>query len=133
MPQPFFDTNVLIYAVSAETGKADRASSLLAAGGVISVQVLNEAARVLRKKQNQGWPEVRAFLANITALVEVTPLDIETHRIGLDIAQNHQIAVFDAMIVAAALQAGCGILYSEDMHRGLVVEGRLRIENPFRE
>ena len=60
------------------------------------------------------------------------PVTIATHEQGLAIAERYGLPTFDAMIVASALDADCDQLWSEDMHHGLVVETRLRIENPFR-
>jgi predicted nucleic acid-binding protein len=61
----------------------------------------------------------------------VQVLTIETHTQGLKLAELYQFSVYDSMIVAAALLADCHILYSEDMQHGLLVEGSLRIQNPF--
>ena len=55
-----------------------------------------------------------------------------THDIGLKIAERYGLSVYDAMIVASALLAGCKTVLSEDMQDGQVLEGRLRIRNPFR-
>jgi predicted nucleic acid-binding protein len=57
---------------------------------------------------------------------------VETHAEGLRIAQRYGLSVYDAMIVGAALLAGCDVLFSEDMQHGLHVDRRLRIVNPFR-
>lgn len=59
------------------------------------------------------------------------PLTVETHDLGRRIAERHGVAVYDAMIIASALLAGCKALYSENMQDGLLIEGRLRIRNPF--
>ena len=60
--RPFFDTNVVLYRLSSDRAKADRAEALLAEGGVISVQVLNEFVPVARRKSRMGWPEVNEVL-----------------------------------------------------------------------
>jgi len=54
-----------------------------------------------------------------------------TMLMALDLAQRHSLSHFDSQIVASALESGCEVLYSEDMHAGQVFEGRLRIVNPF--
>jgi predicted nucleic acid-binding protein len=127
----FFDTNVLVYVASADQAKADRAESLLAEGGVISVQVLNELANVARRKLALSWPETVAFLALVRGLVEVRPVTVEVHALGLTLAERFRLSVYDAMIVASALDAGCGVLWSEDMRDGLLIDGALAITNPF--
>ncbi|MBL0923758.1 MAG: PIN domain-containing protein [Sphingomonadaceae bacterium] len=131
MPDNFIDTNVLVYLLSNDREKADRAESLLRAGGVISVQVLNELANVSRRKFGLAWDEVAMLLADIRALLQVDPLDIAAHEEGIRIAQRYNLSVYDGMIVGAALAAGCDILWSEDMQNGLVVDERLVIRNPF--
>jgi predicted nucleic acid-binding protein len=131
MPGDFFDTNVLVYIASPRTAKADRAERLMRGGGVISVQVLNEIANVARRKMRLSWPETRAFLSLIRGLLPVEPITIRTHETGLAIAERYQLSVYDAMIAASALLAGCDRLWSEDMQNGLVIDRQLRIVDPF--
>ena len=132
MPADFLDTNVLIYLLSDDAAKAERAEGLLREGGVISVQVLNELANVARRKLNLGWDECSAFLDGLRALLEVVPLDVAVHEQGLRIARRHGLSVYDGMIAGAALAAGCTTLWSEDMHDGLVIDGALTIRTPFK-
>jgi len=126
----FFDTNVLLYLLSADSSKADRAETLAAGGGVISVQVLNEFASVALRELAMRMDEVREVLTTIRALCEVTPIDIETHELALDLVERHKVGMYDALIVAAALQANCAVLYSEDFQHDLKF-GDLSIRNPF--
>ncbi|MGC8537221.1 MAG: PIN domain-containing protein [Rhizomicrobium sp.] len=132
MPGSFVDTNVLVYLASGDPTKADRAEQIAAAGGTISVQVLNELANVLRRKMGLSWTETRTFLSTMRALLAVEPMTADGHDMGLAIAERYGISIYDAMIAASALQADCDTLWSEDMHDGLVVENQLRIANPFR-
>jgi predicted nucleic acid-binding protein len=127
----FFDTNVLVYLASADTRKADIAEGLLAQGGTVSVQVLNELANVARRRMRLDWAETTDFLATIRAFVTVEPLTLETHELGLALAERHGLSVYDAMIVAAALLAGCDTLLSEDMQHGFVAAGKTTVVNPF--
>lgn len=128
----FFDTNVLLYLASSETAKADRAEALLEPGGVMSVQVLNEIANVARRKMGLSWPETHGFLDTIREVLTVNPVTVEIHEAGLRLAEQYKLSVYDAMIAAAALDAGCDTLWSEDMQDGAVLDGRLRIRNPFK-
>lgn len=132
MPGSFFDSNVLLYLASADTAKADRADKIVSAGGTISVQVLNEIASVARRKMRLSWDETRDFLSLIRGLLPVSPITVETHERGLDLAERYGLSVYDAMIAAAALQSECDTLWSEDMQDGVLLEGRLRIANRFR-
>ena len=79
MPGSFFDTNVLLYVASGDSVKADRAERLISAGGIISVQVLNEIANVARRKMGMSWTQTRAFLSTIRGLLPVQMLTIEVH------------------------------------------------------
>ena len=126
----FFDTNVLLYLLSKDATKADRSEALLASGGVVSVQVLNKFASVASRKLAMTIAEIREILSTIRAACAVMPLDIETHDLGLDIAERHRFSIYDALIVAAAVRAGCAILYTEDLQQGQVIE-KLQIRNPF--
>lgn len=132
MPASFLDTNVLIYLASGDTAKADRAEALIAAGGAISVQVLNELANVARRKMHLSWADTHALLDTLRGLLTVHPLTLETHETGLELAERYGFSTYDAMIVAAALQAGCDTLWSEDMQHGMALDEGLRIANPFR-
>jgi predicted nucleic acid-binding protein len=131
-PASFFDTNVLLYVASSDTLKANRAELALAEGGVISVQVLNEIANVALRKMRMPWPEIRAYLSMVRALLTVRPMTTDIHEAGLDLAERYGFSIYDAMIAASALRADCEVLWSEDMQHGMQIEGRLRIVNPFR-
>ena len=127
----FHDTNVVLYLLSANTVKADRAEELLAAGGRVSVQVLNEFAAVATRKLGMGWKDIGEILSRVRAVCAVEPLAIETHERGLAVASRYGLNVYDAMIVSSALLAGCTLLYSADMQHGQVFDRQLTVRNPF--
>ncbi|HTT82963.1 MAG TPA: PIN domain-containing protein [Rhizomicrobium sp.] len=131
MPGSFFDSNVLVYLASGGA-KAVQAEAVVAQGGTVSVQVLNEVANVARRKMRISWADTRAFLLLLRNLLDVRPVTSETHEVGLLLAERYKLQVFDAMIAAAALLADCDTLFSENMHHGMVVNEDLRITNPFR-
>ncbi|MER8769200.1 PIN domain-containing protein [Mesorhizobium sp. M0960] len=132
MPVSFFDTNVLLYIASSDTAKADRAEAAIAAGGAISVQVLNELANVARRKMQMSWTDTHALLTTLRGLLTVHPLTLETHETGLRLAERYSLSTYDAMIASAAIHAGCDTLLSEDMQHGMALGHGLRIVNPFR-
>jgi predicted nucleic acid-binding protein len=126
----FFDTNILIYAQE-QGAKADKARALLAAGGVLSVQVLNEFAAVARRKLGKNWREIGEAIDDALTLVDPPlPLTIALHTAARALADDHNLSFYDALIVAAALEAGCETLISEDLQNGRAF-GELRIVNPF--
>ena len=126
----FIDTNVLIYAH--ESGaKSETARQVILTGGVISVQVLNEFAAVLRRKFRLEWAVIAAALADVrAALGPVRPVDVEIHLHAVALARSHGFSFYDALIVASALAAGCDTLLTEDLQSGRRVED-LTIVNPF--
>jgi predicted nucleic acid-binding protein len=133
MPGSFFDTNILLYTTSSDAAKADRAEQLIALGGTISVQVLNEIANVARRKMRFSWQRTHLLLSEVRQLLSVVPVTLGLHEAGLALAERYRLSVYDGMIAAAALDSGCDTLWSEDMHDGLVIDGRLTVVDPFRQ
>lgn len=131
MRAEFFDTNIILYLLD-EGPKLEIAEALIAKQGMVSVQVLNEALVNCIRKAGMSWEEAGQFLDGIRQLCLVEDLTSATHDIGRALGERYGFSVYDAMIVAAALKANCTTLYSEDMQDGLLVEGQLRIVNPFR-
>jgi predicted nucleic acid-binding protein len=133
MPGDFFETNVLVYLASGDPEKSAIAERLLAQGGVVSVQVLNEFTNVARRKMGLSWKETREFLATLRELLSVHPVTVETHETGLALAERYGLSIYDAMIAASAILAGCDRLFSRDMQNGMVLKERVKIVDPFRE
>jgi predicted nucleic acid-binding protein len=126
----FFDTNVLVYAQQPGR-KGDQARALLAGGGRLSVQVLNEFAAVCSRKLGRDWPAIAEAIADALVLLDPPlPLTLALHDAGRALARDHGFSFYDALIVAAAIDAGCDTLWSEDMQHGRVISG-LTIRNPF--
>lgn len=132
MAKVFFDTNVLLYLLSADTAKADRAEDLVALGGTIGVQVLNEFASVATRKLGMSHAEIRDVLEPIRAICAVMPLTLDIHDHALGLSERYGFSIYDALIVAAALADDCDTLYTEDLQDGQVIDGRLTISNPFK-
>jgi predicted nucleic acid-binding protein len=129
----FFDTNILIYAVAENDLRTARAEALLASGGIISVQSLNEFVAVARRKIGMPWREIEEALDAILVLCpSPIPVTFELHKSALTIAERYRFGIYDALVTAAALQGRCKILYSEDLQHGLAIDGKLVIQNPFR-
>lgn len=129
----FFDTNVFVYAIVQDDPRSQQAEDLIAEGGAVSVQVLNEFAAVVRRKAKMPWDEVRFAIENIRTLCpNPLPITTDTHQEALAIAEKYGYRIYDALIVASALEARCTILYSEDLQGGQVIDNTLTIRNPFR-
>ncbi|HEY2621550.1 MAG TPA: PIN domain-containing protein [Acetobacteraceae bacterium] len=130
--QVFFDTNVLVYAALQPDARSEAARGLLARRGVTSVQVLNEFASVAHRKLRRPWPEITRALAAIRVFCATPrPITVAIHEAALAIAERSGYRIYDALIIAAALEAGCVTLFSEHLQDGQVIEGRLTIRNPF--
>jgi predicted nucleic acid-binding protein len=128
---PFLDTNVLVYAALSDDPRCAIAERLLATGGTISVQVLNEFANVARTKLKWPWPDIEAMLALVRSRSgRVQQIAISTHETAVAFARDHGVGFYDALIVAAALEAGCDTVLTEDMQHGRKF-GTLTIVNPF--
>ena len=127
----FLDTSVVLYLLSAEGEKADRVEGLLGRKPAISVQVLNEFAAVALRKRALTLPEIREFLGDLRELCTTRPLTVDDHDRGLEVAERYGYSLYDSMIVATALHAGCRSLYSEDLQHGQVIDRQLKVINPF--
>ena len=134
----FIDSNVLIYWVDDST-RADVVEQLLAQQAVISVQVLNEFANVLRKKRAMPLPDVEALCTTLIDTCDVLDVSVRTHQAALALMARYQLSVYDANIVAAAALSDCTVLYTEDMQDGLNLKlpgsagtNSLVIRNPFK-
>lgn len=134
----FIDTNVLIYWVD-DSARADRVEQLLAQQSVISVQVLNEFANVLRKKRAMPVADIQTLSNTLIEVCEVHDVRVRTHQLALALMSRYNFSLYDANIVAAAGLSGCAVLYSEDMQDGrniklpeLAKGSTLTLRNPFR-
>jgi predicted nucleic acid-binding protein len=130
-PPAFLDTNVLVYATLQPDQRSKPARALLAQRTVISVQVLNEFANVARRKLHRSWPEIMTALTAVRVLCpSPRPITMGTHDAALAIAARSGYQLYDAQIIASALEAGCRTLFSEDLQDGQVIGGRLTIRDP---
>jgi predicted nucleic acid-binding protein len=129
--QPFIDSNVVLYLLSADTAKANLAQHLFEAGGTISVQVLNEVTAVCQRKLKMPWQEIDAVLQALTAACDVVPLTLTTQQKAVDISKRYGLSIYDANIVACALISRSSMLLTEDMQDGQLIES-LVICNPFK-
>jgi predicted nucleic acid-binding protein len=136
-PRQFLDTNVLVYWLQ-DSERAKIVDVLLEQRCVISVQVLNELAKVMRKKSPINWAELTTLTQSLAKICEVSELTLKMHQLALALSERYQFKIYDANIVAAAAHTGCEVLYSEDMQHGFSVQipvqfggGSLSIKNPF--
>lgn len=129
----FLDTNVLIYCYTStepnKLAKAQAAASL--PDVVISTQVLKELANILRKKFNLDWAAIQTTLDEVENNFEVHINSASSIKNACAIADRYGFSFYDSLIIAAALESGCTILYSEDLQHGQAIEQTLTVKNPF--
>jgi len=135
MSNVFLDTNVLLYLMSADESKADRAEQLMLGDGlgsrVVSVQILNEFANVAMRKLDMSLPEIREVLQTVRIMCSVEAVTLETHDSGLDLSERYGFAIYDSMMLASALLADCSVVYTDYLQLGQNIEGTLAVNNPF--
>ena len=135
----FIDTNVLIYQLETVDGRKHAIAERIVSEAVatenacISFQVIQECLNtVLRKAEIKlDAAGARAYLDTVLARLYRVPASLALYERSLALQQRYGFAFYDALIVAAALEAGCKRLLSEDLQHGQRVEA-LTIENPFR-
>jgi predicted nucleic acid-binding protein len=132
----FFDTNLLIYLYSED--ELDKQAQILTQiknteNRWISTQVLNELSNTLRRKFKLEYADIVKVIAEIRANFEIITVQIETIELALKIAEKYRYSYYDSAIIAAALESSCTLLYSEDMQHNQIIEGQLKIINPFRQ
>ena len=129
----FIDTNVLIYAYSEdEPDKRQRVIDCVRSAEVwISTQVLNETINVLKRKFSLSYSQIREAVQELSEGFPIVLVSVNTIEMALNLAERYQYSYFDSLILASALEAGCQILYSEDLQDGQRIENQLMIVNPF--
>lgn len=132
----FLDSNVLVYLFDeTDDDKRTSAENLVRQAledreGCISYQVVQETLHVLTGKLNASPGRVRRLFEHVLLpLWQVNPSESLYHR-GLDLQSRYGYGFYDSLIVAAALESGCKILYTEDLRQGREIED-LEIRNPF--
>jgi len=132
MPGEFVDTNIVIYSFSQDEHKQSKALAILANHPVMSVQVLNETANIMKRKLGFDITAIRTVINRISQECSVLhPINLSTLNDAFDIAERYGFSHYDSLIIAAALQADCTTLYSEDIQHGQIIEERMIILNPF--
>jgi predicted nucleic acid-binding protein len=129
------DTNILVYAESTAPGAREDLARVLVQRLppdrlVLPAQVLGELFNVLTRKAKLPAAQARSLVTRWMATYEVVPTSADVLDEGFELAALHRFASWDAIIVAAAAQAGCRYLLSEDMQDGFTWRG-VTVANPF--
>lgn len=131
----FLDTNILIYAYSEDEPKKQSIALQLIDSFednvIISKQVINELSNILLKKFKLGSDQVENVLLEIDNVLPIVDFDLTTQIKALKLKDRYQFQYYDALIVATALENNCTVVYSEDMQHEMLIDGNLKIINPF--
>jgi len=131
----FIDTNILINCYSEEKEKKEISLSIIneyeTKDIVISLQVINEFINVLKKKFSKKHGDIRKALDEMESSLIIWDLSIDLIRDAIRICERYQYSYYDSLIISSAIDSGCKILYSEDMQHNQLIDGKLRILNPF--
>ena len=134
----FLDTNLFIYQLEASEERKATADRIIRKGietrnACISFQVVQECLNTALRKAEipLSTDETKQYLDNVLAPLFRVPASLSLYRRALDLQTRYRYGFYDSLIIAAALDAGCSRLYSEDLQDGQRIEGLHR--NPFLE
>lgn len=131
MDNAFVDSNIILYLLDADQQKRTIAENLLLESPLISAQVLTEVANVCKRRFQYSKDQVLNLWTDLLSDCTLVQTDVSTFTVAIALSKKYDFQVYDSLIVSAALNSGCGILYSEDMQHKMVVENSLTIVNPF--
>ncbi|MEO8210725.1 MAG: PIN domain-containing protein [bacterium] len=127
----FIDSNVLIYLVDKNIAKREKVISIASRDCIISTQVVAENISVCLKKLKLPLEESIEHSNGLLNNFTVSIIQPSILKQSLFILKKYHFSFWDSLIIASALENNCDILYSEDMQNNQVIEGRLKIVNPF--
>jgi predicted nucleic acid-binding protein len=129
----FIDTNILIYLYSTDQEQKQMSAQKLIEKNncFISTQVLQEFSNTLRNKYKAEWRNIKAAIDEVATSASVFTNHEETIKRAIEVAEKYKYSFYDSLIIAAALETACTILYSEDMQHKQMIYGKLQIINPF--
>lgn len=126
--KPTLDTNVMIYAFGKkDDARKQIAKEIITKCHIISLQVVNETVYVLLFQPREVEPVIDFMMQNFV----ISDLNIDTLVQTIKISGRYGFSFWDSMMLASALENQCSVLYSEDLRHNQVIEGRLKIVNPF--
>ena len=130
----FVDSNVILYLMSDDVAKAERARTLFYDDSLaltISTQVVGEVVNVARRKSPESWARLRRLVDWLHRSTEILTVSLDDQRRAFDVAEATGYSWWDSQLLAVAARAGAEIVYTEDLQHGRVV-GPLAIVDPFR-
>ena len=127
----FVDSNIWIYLFDQDKVKKSTALQMLGKSPIIRTQVIAENINVCLKKLKLSLDDAEKHANNLIQQCQIVLIQPSTIDSAVQLAKRYQYSFYDSLILAAALEHGCTILYSEDFQHGQVIEEILEIKNPF--
>lgn len=129
----FLDTNILVYAhTDIDIIKQSVSQKLVTNSfSFVSTQVLQELANTLNRKFKHQWKDVEAVLTDATKNNNLHINNPNTIIHSCHISSLYGFSYYDSLIISAALECGCSVLFSEDLNNGQIIKNQLKIVNPF--
>jgi len=131
----FLDANILVYTDDADNPeKRSRCLDLferarLERWGVVSTQVLQEYFSAATRKLRVA-PEIARRKVELFGQLDLFPIELADILGAVDLHRLHGFSFWDALVVRAAIQARCSVLFTEDLQHDRRIDG-LRVVNPF--
>lgn len=129
----FIDSNILVYLVDKDKTKMEKVISLTSTECIISTQVVSENFNVCLKKLNLSYDDSVKHANELLSNFNIKLILPTTIGIAFKVLKKYKFSFWDSLIIAAALENNCEVLYSEDMQHNQLIEEKLRIINPFKE
>jgi predicted nucleic acid-binding protein len=129
----FPDSNIMVYSYSnSELNKREIARKLIAdSNSFISTQVLQELCNTITRKFKFNYDQAATTIKECCQNNNLHTNTENTILQACQIAERHGFSFYDCMIIAAAIESNCTVLYSEDLQDGQIIEGKLTVKNPF--
>ncbi|MFC0262186.1 PIN domain-containing protein [Fontibacter flavus] len=126
------DTNVLLYFLDTSmANRRDISADIILQNPFFNSQSLSEFVNVLNRRWKYPKEKIVEVLGKILEICQYVPLKQSTISIANELVRKYDFQIFDAFIVASALENDCEVLYTEDLQHLLLVENKLKIINPF--
>ncbi len=126
------DSNIIIYSHSLDDeNKRTISRRFFKEKPVVSSQVISEYLNVMNRSFKMPKKELMESCSLWLEKCEIQPIVLSTIKLAQYLISRYDFQMFDGIIIAAALEANCQIVYSEDMQHGQIIENTLKIINPF--
>ena len=131
----FIDSNILLYYTLGTPGEIAVLQKIFSNSSYsihISTQVVNEFCNVAIKKKMRSTAQIADLVQMFEETYLIDTIWPATARLALNIRYKYKLSFYDSLITASALENNCRIIYSQDLHHGLLIEKKMKIVDPFK-